>query len=183
MTESNRYTGPEAFVTASEDAPDFWRNGILWSILISADETMGLFTMIEQLMPEGGGPPPHIHERSHECFYIQEGEITFQVDTELISASEGDAVWIPPNTPHAFRIESPSARALNMYTPGGFDDNIRMLGTPATERRLPPPDAVREADSEREEEFRQRIRDLHTQSQVNVPNLLATEDEEEESHE
>ena len=43
---------------------------------------MGVFTMMEQLMPIGNGPPPHVHERYHEVFYIIEGEIEFQVGTE-----------------------------------------------------------------------------------------------------
>ena len=138
---------------------------------------MGVFTMLEQLMPAGGGPPPHVHERVHEVFYILEGEIEFQVGTEVVTAGAGAAVWIPPGTTHGFRVKSePSARALNMYTPGGFDDNISMLATPATERTLPPEGAIQEASTEQEEAFLQRIRDLHTETWTDVPNLLVGED-------
>lgn len=46
-----------AFVLANNDAPAYWQDGALWLVLAAADQTMGMFTMIEQLMP-GGGPPP-----------------------------------------------------------------------------------------------------------------------------
>lgn len=176
MTEPN-HKQPAPFVTAPGDAPAFWQNDALWTVLASGEKTLGVFTMLEQLMPIGNGPPPHIHERSHEAFYIIEGEIEFQVGTELITAGAGAAIWIPPGTPHGFRVKSETARALNMYTPGGFDDNTSMLATPAAARTLPPEGAVREANPEQEEAFVQRIRELHTQTWTDVPDLLAGEDE------
>ena len=68
-------------------------------------------------------------------------------------------------------MKSETARALNMYTPGGFDD-ISMLATPAAARTLPPEGAIKEASPEQEEAFVRRIRDLHTQTWTDVPNLL-----------
>ena len=39
------------------------------------------FTLMFQLMPEGGGPPPHMHERMAEGFHIPEGEIKYKSAT------------------------------------------------------------------------------------------------------
>ena len=125
-------------------------------------------------MPEKNGLPPHVHERLYEIFYVLEGEITFQIGTELFTAGAGTVVWIPPGTPHGFRVKTETARALNMYLPGGFDDVVRLLGTPATARTLPPAGAIKEASLKQNEAFMQRIRDLHTQSWADVPNLLET---------
>lgn len=162
------------FINRLETAPAFWQNDALWTVMVSADETLGMFTLLEQLMPEKNGPPPHIHKRLYEIFYILEGEITFQFGTELMIAGKGAMVWIPPETPHGFRVKTETARALNMYLPGGFDDTIRLLGTPAMARTLPPIGAIKEATAEQNEAFMQRIRDLHTQAWADATNLLDT---------
>ena len=168
-------TQPAPFINTSDKAPAFWQNDALWVVLAAAEQTAGMFTMLEQLMPEKNGPPPHVHERLYEIFYILEGEITFQIGSELVTAGAGTAVWLPPGTPHGFRVETETARALNMYLPGGFDDDISLLATPATARTLPPAGAIKEASIEQNEAFTQRIRDLHTQSWADVPNLLEAE--------
>ena len=164
-------TPPTPFINTSDKAPAFWQNDALWVVLAAAEQTRGMFTMLEQLMPEKNGPPPHVHERLYEIFYILEGEITFQLGTELVTAGTGAAVWIPPGTPHGFRVKTETARALNMYLPGGFDD-VSLLGTPATARTLPPAGAIKEASTEQNEAFIRRIREMHTQSWADVPNLL-----------
>lgn len=87
-------------------------------------------------------------------------------------AGKGAMVWIPPWTPHGFRVKTETARAVNMYLPGGFDDTVRLLGTPAMARTLPPVGAIKEATAEQNQAFMQRVRDLHTQSWADVTNLL-----------
>lgn len=156
---------PQTVITAYDDAPAYWAIGILWNVLISGDESVGSFTLMDQTMPEGAGPPAHMHERSHEGFYILEGEITFSIGgaEERSVAVAGTAVWIPPRTPHAFKVTSPEARALNFYTPGGFDDRFRFLGVPATEKTLPP-SGLPEPDPRQSEEYLARLRDLHQET-------------------
>ena len=163
---------PAPFVTVPEDAPAYWQQDSLWTVLASGSQTQGVFTMLEQLMPVGSGPPPHLHERLYEVFYVLEGEIAFQIGAELKTVGQGAMVWIPPGTPHAFRVKSETTRALNMYVPGGFDDGVQLLATPATARTLPPQGAVKPVTPEQEQTFLDRIRALHTQSWTDVPNLL-----------
>jgi quercetin dioxygenase-like cupin family protein len=158
---------PQPFVTAYEDAPAYWSIGILWNVLISADQSFGAFTLMDQTMPEGAGPPTHMHERMHEGFYVIEGEITYTVGAEeqRIVAGPGAAVWIPPGTPHAFTVTSGPARALNFYNPGGFDDQFPYLATPATEKTLPATD-LPPVDPAQKDKYLQRIRDLHQETML-----------------
>jgi quercetin dioxygenase-like cupin family protein len=158
---------PQPFLTAYEDAPAYWSIGILWNVLISGDQSFGTFTLMDQTMPEGAGPPSHIHERMHEGFYILEGEITYTVgpDDQQIVAGPGAAIWIPPATPHAFTVTSEQARALNFYTPGGFDDQFTYLATPATEKTLPPED-LPAADPGQKDAYLRRLRDLHQETML-----------------
>ncbi len=158
---------PQPFVTAYEDAPAYWSIGILWNVLISGDQSFGNFTLMDQTMPEGAGPPSHIHERMHEGFYILDGEITYTIghDDQQIVAGPGAAIWIPPATPHAFTVTSEQARALNFYTPGGFDDQFTYLATPATEKTLPPQD-LPAADPGQKDAYLNRLRDLHQETML-----------------
>lgn len=161
-------------VISAEDAPAFWRVGILWNISLSAAATAGEFTMMDQTMPQGSGAPPHIHERYDEGFFIIQGAVEYTIDSgehqRTVLAEDGAAVWIPRGTRHTFEVKSDTARALNFYTPGGFDESISMLATPATHKTLPPAESGEEdptgfqTDPDRQQAYLQRIADLHSQS-------------------
>jgi mannose-6-phosphate isomerase-like protein (cupin superfamily) len=108
---------------------------------MSADQTLGEFTLLEQLIPSGGGPPTHVHERQAEGFYIISGEMEFVVglDDEVVSAGPGSSIWVPKFTRHSFRIVSDEpVRLLNFYTPGGFEEHLPYYGVEATGQTLPP---------------------------------------------
>ena len=122
------------------ESPAYWYRAGLWSILISADQTLGEFTLLEQTVPSGLGPPTHMHERQCEGVYVLSGEMEFVVgiDDEIVRAEPGSTVWIPKSTLHRFRVVSDEpARFLNYYTPGGFDDHVRYFGVEATSQTLP----------------------------------------------
>lgn len=165
---------PLAFSVAAAQAPAYWLVGVLWNIVLSAEDTAGQFTMMDQLMPRGSGPPPHVHERYDEGFFVIAGQIEYVVgagdDRQTLVAEDGASVWIPRGTPHAFRVLSETARALNFYTPGGFDESISHQATPAARRELPPPGSVEAdptafpRDEAKRAEYLRRIADLHSQT-------------------
>lgn len=57
---------------------------------MSADQRLGEFTFIEQIIPAGAGPPAHIHERRAQGFYLLSGEVEFVVghDDEVMQTKE-----------------------------------------------------------------------------------------------
>jgi mannose-6-phosphate isomerase-like protein (cupin superfamily) len=161
----------EVLVGRAGESPAYWYRSVLWNILMSADETLGEFTLLEQIIPAGAGPPAHVHERQAEGFYILSGELELVVggDEEVVRAEPGCAVWVPKSTRHAFRVVSEEpARLLNFYTPGGFDDHLPFYGVQATAQSLPPEglggselDRERQATSqERREAYLQRLADI-----------------------
>lgn len=162
------------FSVAADEAPAYWLVGLLWNVVLSAKDTAGQFTMMDQLMPKDSGPPPHIHERYDEGFFIIEGEVEYTVgvgdDRHAVIAKDGASVWIPRGTMHAFQVKSETARALNFYTPGGFDESISYLATPATARTLPPADSGEgdtsgfPNDPDKRQAYLERIADLHSQT-------------------
>lgn len=153
------------------ESPAYWYRAGLWNILMSADQTRGEFTLLEQIVPSGLGPPTHMHERQSEGVYVLSGEMEFVVgfDEEIVRAEPGSAVWIPKSTWHRFRVVSDEpAKFLNYYTPGGFDDHIKYFGVQATAQTLPEIgsegaelDIAHDvAGPEARETYRQRITDI-----------------------
>src|ERR1700754_3843878 len=39
------------------------------------EPTAGAFALVEASVPPGGGPPPHLHTREDEAFYLLDGEL------------------------------------------------------------------------------------------------------------
>jgi quercetin dioxygenase-like cupin family protein len=66
----------------------------------------------------GGAPPPHVHRRHVESFYVLAGEITFIAEGRELEATTGTWVQIPPGTPHTFAVTGDGeASFLNVHTP------------------------------------------------------------------
>lgn len=76
--------------------------GAVYRNLVTGDQTGGLFALTEAKVYTGGGPPPHIHRREDEGFYILEGEGVFHVGGERIVACGGTYLQAPRHIPHAF---------------------------------------------------------------------------------
>src|SRR5688500_7403512 len=80
--------------------------GDVYRFLAVGADTGGAYALWEALVPPGGGPPPHVHSREEEGFYVLEGEITFHLGAERLVAGAGTFANMPVGTPHAFRNES-----------------------------------------------------------------------------
>lgn len=150
-------------VSTREEVPSFWMVDSLWSVLAPAERTGGALTVLDQVMPRRSGPPPHVHDRLHEYFYLLEGEILFQIGEEVSTASAGSMVSIPAGTVHGFAVASTTSRVLNLYTPGGFTEQISYLGTPTTELRLPTSEEQKKTSGEQWNAYLMRSAELNTQ--------------------
>ncbi len=150
----------------------FWGWGGLWSPLVSGEQTGGAYSVLEQLMPAGTGPPPHVHEQTDEIFYILEGQVRVQIRDELHLGSAGDLVRVARGTPHGFAVGSDGARFLNLYVPAALDLMIAMLSQPATATMLPPAGAEKPPSEKQTQAFLERVRDLSTQSWSGQTDLL-----------
>lgn len=142
MTDVPKLTpmpGASGFIHHVDEAPAYWMQGILWTMLADADDTGGRYSMMEQLLPKGSGPPPHKHLWSDETFYILDGTITFLLEGEIRTATKGAFVNVARNTRHAFRVDSDTARFLNGYTPASMEAMVAELGRRTEQRTLPPP--------------------------------------------
>jgi quercetin dioxygenase-like cupin family protein len=102
--------------------PAFWGPGDHYTFLVTGEETNGAYFAMEAIVPPGGGPPPHIHTREDETFYVLEGEIEFVLGDDVVTATAGDFVNVPRGTVHCFRnTGTQGARLILTFTPAGIE--------------------------------------------------------------
>lgn len=108
--------------------------GDVYRFLATGEDTNGKYALWEVLVPPGGGPPPHIHSREEEGFYVLEGEITFTVNGEKVVATAGTFANMPVGTPHSFKNESTKpAKMLISVAPAGLEQMFFEVGVSLAE--------------------------------------------------
>ena len=116
--------------------------GDVYRFLATGEDTDGRYALWEAIVPPGGGPPPHVHSREEEGFYVLEGEITITVNGEPVVATAGTFANMPVGTPHSFKNESGRpARMLISVAPAGLEQMFFEFGVPLPEgstTALPP---------------------------------------------
>jgi hypothetical protein len=70
---------------------------------------------------------------------VLDGAIRAWLGDEQIVLTAGQAVHLPREVPHVFRVEAEGTRLLEINTPGGFEEFHAAAGSPAAELRLPDP--------------------------------------------
>jgi quercetin dioxygenase-like cupin family protein len=117
-----------------------WYNGSLMTFLATGEETHGQFALIEAIARRGNVPPPHIHHREEETFYVLEGEMTFSVGGQTIKATPGIMACLPRDVAHSFVIDSEQLRMLVLLAPAGLEGWFKEFSVPAPAMTLPPAD-------------------------------------------
>ena len=114
-----------------------WENGNLTTNLAETKDTKGAFLLVEAMLAPGTEPPPHVHAREDELFYVLEGEFDVYVGKDTFKMKAGECVFMPRFRPHAFVIRSPRLRVLALFTPAGLEEVFRPWSTPAQRLELP----------------------------------------------
>jgi quercetin dioxygenase-like cupin family protein len=134
-------------VLSRGEGRSIWLAGDRYTIKTSGRDSGGAFTLIEALVPPGGGPPPHIHSREDEAFYVLDGEVTFHADGNSFKATDGAWITLARGSRHHFRNDgSTLAHMLILASPAGIDEYFLEAGTPAeaghTQPVLPTPEEI-----------------------------------------
>jgi quercetin dioxygenase-like cupin family protein len=108
--------------------------GDVYRFLATGEDTNGKYAIWEAIVPPGGGPPPHVHSREEEGFYIIEGEITIQAGDVRIVATAGMFANMPVGTLHSFKNESKRpAKMLISVAPAGLEKMFFEVGVPVAQ--------------------------------------------------
>jgi mannose-6-phosphate isomerase-like protein (cupin superfamily) len=111
-----------ALYVPAETGPSYWGPGDRYTFLVTGAQSDGAYFIMEALVPPEGGPPPHIHHREQESFYVLEGTLEIRMGDRVVQASAGDFVHIPCGMVHCFHNTGAStARLLLIFSPGGIE--------------------------------------------------------------
>jgi mannose-6-phosphate isomerase-like protein (cupin superfamily) len=91
-------------------------------VLLRSEESDGVVSIIDNTVP-ANWPGPFLHKHDFdEAFYVLEGELTFQVEDELITRRAGELAFAPRGVAHTLANHSDGrARYLLVCTPAGFE--------------------------------------------------------------
>ena len=104
-------------------------------MLCEARETGGAWSLFEEEVPLGMGPPPHRHDWD-EAYYILEGTVVFMIDGKPVRSSRGDFNYLPRGTVHGFKGASEAtARILIFAAPAHGSEFFQELNNQV--RRVP----------------------------------------------
>ncbi len=142
---------PETFTDMKKEEPllkpllikrnkgnSYWYTGHLMSLLLTSGQTGGRYTLLRATERRGLEPPPHTHTKEDETFLILEGEVIYTVGDQTFNAKAGDAMLLPKNIQHSFKIQTETLETLMLLTPGGFENYFIEMSEPAGELQLPP---------------------------------------------
>ena len=93
-----------------------------FEVRLRSEQTGGHGSLIEiSIDADFAGPPLHVHDFD-EAFYVLEGELTFQVEQDIITKRSGELAFVPRGVPHTLANQSGApARYLLICTPAGFE--------------------------------------------------------------
>jgi mannose-6-phosphate isomerase-like protein (cupin superfamily) len=147
LVSRNSHNNTAARVIAPGEGRAYWAVGDHLTFKLGAEDTAGAFSVAEARIVPGGGPPPHVHTREDEMFYLLEGSLQFIKGDELFEGAAGDAFYLPRGVTHAFKnVSDRPARAIVFATPCGFENFIPEFGTPAEQSPAAPPVTQAEID-------------------------------------
>jgi glyoxylate utilization-related uncharacterized protein len=97
----------------------------------------GAFDLSIIKMRRGTEPPPHVHSREDELFYILSGEMRVYAESEVFQLTAGECMFLPRGKAHAFLLTSDEAHWIAFLTPGGFFDAVNKMNAPAERMEVP----------------------------------------------
>lgn len=105
-----------------------WAGRTVFDVALDGSDTGGSIALLDQLGRHGDATPRHIHRSEADIFYVLDGLITAWAGEDAHQLHQGGAVYLPPGLPHAFRVESDTARVITITSPAGFADFVRTAG-------------------------------------------------------
>ena len=102
MTDIDKQRIPAAYYREVNVDSTIKYMGQVITVLAKGSETNGCFAFMEVKVRPGLEPPPHIHEREHELFFVLEGAIRFYTPERTFDVQAGGVGFLPQGKPHTF---------------------------------------------------------------------------------
>lgn len=92
------------------------------TVLLRTEQTAGAVSAVALTIPAGWAGPPLHHHAFDEAFYVLEGEVTFQLGDELVTAGPNTGAFAPADSLHTLaNLSAERSRYLLLCTPAGFE--------------------------------------------------------------
>ena len=125
---------------APGEGKKLWVADELMTFVVSGEDTGGAYALTDSTVPPQGGPPPHIHHREDEAFWVLEGELEVFVGEDTFSVGAGSFVHLPRGVLHGYKnVGATPARFLTLIIPAGLEKFFEEVGKPGTDLLSPPP--------------------------------------------
>ena len=95
---------------------------------LTAEDTHGAFSLIEQHVAPFAGSPPHVCHREDKTVMVLEGQFEMLLGESIQQVGPGAIVYVPRGALHHFRNNGASAgRLMVAVSPGGHERFLRDL--------------------------------------------------------
>jgi quercetin dioxygenase-like cupin family protein len=140
MTSTHITTEAAGYGLAPGDGERLWIVGDTMTLKATSERTGGSLVVLENVTAPGGGPPPHIHTREDEFWYVLDGTFEIRIGDDVHALGPGGFAFAPRGTVHNFRNTAATpSRILVGFSPAGMDGFFRASGRPATDDGPAPP--------------------------------------------
>ena len=123
-------SGVVPFVLASGEGERGMAGEQLYTLMGLESCSDGVFVSLMTEGPIGPAIPKHLHEKVAETFFCLNGAMEMFAGDQFITLEPGDFLYIPPCTPHSFRLLKNGTRFIGFLTPGYFEHFFRYLCQP-----------------------------------------------------
>jgi quercetin dioxygenase-like cupin family protein len=128
------------YALAGGEGERIWIVGDTMTLKATTESTGGGLMLLENLTAPGGGPPPHIHTREDEFWYVLDGRFEIRIGDEVHTVGPGGFAYARRGTIHNFRnVADTPSRVLVGFTPAGMEGFFRESGRPASDDGPAPP--------------------------------------------
>jgi quercetin dioxygenase-like cupin family protein len=133
---------PKPFVVQPEDRAEplnVVANDKIW-VLASKEATQGYEVFLQEGLP-GAGPRSHSHDWD-ETFVVIDGDLTFRIDGEEMTAKTGTLVHLPAGTLHEFKFGENGAKVISITGVGSNASSLfselaaEKLNDPPSQKKL-----------------------------------------------
>lgn len=118
------------FVLAGGEGERMMAGEQMYTLMGTESSSDGAFVSLMTEGPIGPAIPKHLHEKVAETFFCLDGAMEMLAGDQMVTIAPGDFLYIPPCTPHSFRLLKNATRFIGFLTPGDFEHFFRYLCQP-----------------------------------------------------
>jgi quercetin dioxygenase-like cupin family protein len=117
------------------------------AFLVTGEDTKHT-SMFDWTIPAGFATGLHVHRVQEETFYMLEGECEWHVGDQVVRATPGTYLFMPPGVPHNItNVSEKPARVLMTVSPPGHEHYFEELARLTAPGVTPDPKAIGELRS------------------------------------